>query len=119
MAEAKAAINSPRAAMNGAQAAFSRAIAAAPKLAEAWNRRATVRYDMGDFEGSVHDIEETLKLEPRHFGALAGLGLIYLQIGKEGAALRAFKQALAIDPHIDDIRARVEELEKKAQGKPI
>jgi tetratricopeptide (TPR) repeat protein len=65
-----------------------------PDYAEAWHRRASVHYRMGNFTSSIEDIERTLALEPRHFGALAGLGLIYLELGQERAALDALERAL-------------------------
>jgi cytochrome c-type biogenesis protein CcmH/NrfG len=74
---------------------------------------------MGDFEASVADIERTLALEPRHFGALSGLGQIYLALKKKDAALKALRAALAIDPHLEGVRQKVEELEKEVGGNPI
>ena len=77
---------------------FNRVVQIAPNFAEGWNRRATVRYLMGDYAGSLKDIERTLQLEPRHFGALSGRGLVYSKLGRNRAALAAFKAALAINP---------------------
>ena len=57
---------------------FTRVIEKKPNFAEAWNKRATVYYMMGDFDKSMYDINETLKLEPRHFGAMDGMGLIFM-----------------------------------------
>lgn len=68
------------------------------KYAEAWNRRATIHYLMGSDDLSVADIRETLVLEPRHFGAISGLGLIFLRQGDPNAALGAFEQVLNISP---------------------
>jgi tetratricopeptide (TPR) repeat protein len=90
-----------------------------PSFAEGWNKRATVYYLMGDFKASVGDIEHTLELEPRHFGALSGLGLIYMNMGKDQAALRAFRKTLEINPHLPAIRERADELAKKLKGEPI
>jgi tetratricopeptide (TPR) repeat protein len=97
---------------------FSDAIKKAPEFAEAWNKRATVLYLMGDYQRSVADVEQTLALEPRHFGALAGLGLINLTLGRETAALRAFEAALKVHPQQPELRAKVKELRTKLGGKP-
>jgi len=67
----------------------------------------------------VRDIERTLELEPRHFGALSGLGLIYVQIGNEQAALKAFKQAFEINPHLEGVKANIESIEKSMSDKGI
>jgi len=69
-----------------------------PDFAEGWNKRATVYYLMGDFNSSVKDIQRTLQLEPRHFGAISGLGLIFLQKGDFKAALESFESVLEISP---------------------
>ena len=87
-----------------------------PDFAEAWNKRATVHYLMGDYVASVHDIQQTLALERRHFGALSGLGMIYEAIGRPSAALRSFEAALAINPHLDATRQRIEELRRELEG---
>ena len=81
-----------------------------PDLSEGWNRRATLRYLMGDYEGSIADIGETLKREPRHFGALSGLGLCNIALGNEEAALAAFERALVHHPHMQGVKQRVEQL---------
>ena len=96
---------------------FDRMVERAPAFAEGWNKRATVYYLMGDFEASVVDIERTLGLEPRHFGALSGLGLIYDAIDQPRAALRSFEAALRLNPHLESIRGRVEELRRVLGGR--
>lgn len=102
-----------------AAAAFTKVIEADPDFAEGWNKRATVYYLMGEYESSIRDVERTLALEPRHFGALSGLGLIYLALGDGWAALRAFEAALKVNPHLTSARVHVEELRKHLGGKPI
>ncbi len=69
-----------------------------PDYAEAWNKRATLHYVMGDNERSVADIQATIALEPRHFGAISGLGLIFLRDNNLDAALEAFEKVLDISP---------------------
>jgi tetratricopeptide (TPR) repeat protein len=90
-----------------------------PEFAEGWNRRATVHYLMGDFDASIADIEHTLALEPRHFGALSGLGLIYDALDQKKAALKAFRAALAIHPHLAGIRQRAKELAVEVEGRAL
>lgn len=70
----------------------------APEFAEGWNKRATIYYLIGDYNASVRDIQRTLQLEPRHFGAISGLGLIFLQKGDLNAALESFESVLEISP---------------------
>ena len=90
-----------------------------PGFAEAWNRRATLNYLIGDHAASVRDIEHVLKLEPRHFGALSGLGLIMLKEERLDAALRSFEAALAVNPHLPAARTHVDWLRERVEGKPI
>jgi tetratricopeptide (TPR) repeat protein len=90
-----------------------------PDFAEAWHKRATVYFLMGDYEASIADIERTVALEPRHFGAFAGLGLIFLKLGNEEAALKALERALAINPHLSGTRETVKELRRKIKGRKL
>ena len=82
-----------------ALAKFNAIIAQRPDFAEGWNKRATVYYLMGDYAHSLQDIDRTLELEPRHIGALSGLGLVNLRMEREEAAADAFERVLNIDPH--------------------
>jgi len=95
---------------------FTAAIELEPEFAEAWNKRATVRYHMDDYAGSIEDISQTLALEERHFGALSGLGLIYDSINQKRAAIEAFRAALEINPHLEGIRDRMKVLVKEVEG---
>jgi tetratricopeptide (TPR) repeat protein len=103
---------------DAALSAFDRVVELAPGFAEGWNKRATVRFLMEDYPGSVLDIERTLLLEPRHWGALSGLGQINLALDRKEAALKAFEAAIAINPHLDSVRAAVESLKKEIGGRP-
>lgn len=92
---------------------------AAPDFAEGWNARATAYYQAGLVGPALADIARTLALEPRHFGALTGLGLILEETGDAEGAIRAYKAALAIHPHRPDLRKAIERLEDELQGEFI
>ncbi len=102
-----------------AEVLLTRVTELAPEFAEGWNRRATARYLAGDFSGSVSDIQRTLQLEPRHFGALSGLGAIYSELDAPDRALAAFEAALEIHPHLPGARANVEHLRELLEGDPV
>lgn len=97
---------------------FSDVIKRAPNYAEGWNKRATVEYIMGDLQPSVVDIQKTLELEPRHFGALSGLGLIYIALGKPQTALKVFSKVLEIYPQNTGVQEKIKSLEKMISGNP-
>ncbi len=90
-----------------------------PDFAEGWNRRATVFYVQQDFGRSLADIERTLALEPRHWGALSGLAIIQRRIGEDDKALTTFRRALEINPGLKNAKEAVDELEKEAEGDAI
>jgi tetratricopeptide (TPR) repeat protein len=94
-------------------------IALKPGYVEAWNRRATVYYLKQDYGHAIADIAEVLAREPRHFGALSGLGLMLQDIGDDKDALEAFRKALAIDPHLDNLPETVKTLTEKVEGRGI
>jgi tetratricopeptide (TPR) repeat protein len=91
-------------------------IAIEPDYAEGWNKRATVFFMEGDFAASLADIRRTLELEPRHFGALSGLGMILERMDQKAGALKAFRDALAIHPQMPAVRSRVEALSAEVEG---
>ena len=101
-----------------ALAAFTEVVKLDDSFAEGFNKRATVEFIRHDFAASVADIERTLALEPRHFGALAGLGQVYLAMHKKAAALKAFQAALAIDPKLEHVQQTVDELKQELEGNP-
>lgn len=105
--------------VDDAIACFDRVVAADPDYAEGWNKRANAHYLRGDFTAAVADIRRTLALEPRHFAALAGLGLVYMAVGQPQGALRAFEAALAINPHLALIRDQVDALRRQVAGVPL
>lgn len=90
-----------------------------PNFAEGWNKRATVLYAMGQFRSSIEDIKRVLALEPRHFGALSGLGMCYEALGEEEAARNAYNLALNANPHLSRVRKRVEHLKEQFRRKNI
>lgn len=91
----------------------------APDFAEAWNARATAYYQTGNLGPSVADIGHVLTLNPRHFGALAGLGAIFEELEKPKEALEVYKAALAINPHAEGVEAAIARIETKMQGKDL
>jgi tetratricopeptide (TPR) repeat protein len=90
-----------------------------PDFLEAWNRRATLYYMKKDFSRAIEDIREVLAREPRHFGALAGLGIILQEFGDDKRALDAFRRALAVHPHLERIPDLVKKLSDKIDGREI
>ncbi len=96
--------------------AFNSMVDRAPEFAEAWNKRATVLYLLGRLDESVLDIQQTLELEPRHFGALSGLALIYDALDEPAAALRSLQAALQINPHLSGSQERINQLREKLKG---
>jgi tetratricopeptide (TPR) repeat protein len=98
-----------------ALARFTRVIERDPAFAEGWNRRVTLYYLMGDLDASVRDIQETLAREPRHFGALSGLGLINLALEHWNSAVKAYDEALRVNPFLPGAKKNVEDLRKKLE----
>ena len=96
-----------------AESLYSRVIENLPQFSEGWNRRATVRYYQGDYDGSMEDIKQTLRLEPRHFGAIWGLGMILGTQQDFERAIIAFERLLEIKPNATDARPRIELLKRE------
>ena len=90
-----------------------------PDYVEGWNRRATLYYLQNDYAHSIEDIQQVLAREPRHFGALTGLGMIMQDLGDDKRALDAFRKALAIDPYLDKVPELVKTLTEKVEGRDI
>jgi tetratricopeptide (TPR) repeat protein len=90
-----------------------------PDYVEAWNRRATVYFMKKEYGRAVADIRQVLAREPRHFGALSGLGLIMHELGEDKRALEVFRRALAVNPHLERIPDLVKQLTEKIEGRDI
>ena len=102
-----------------ALADFTKMIGIAPDFAEGWNKRATVLWLLNDYEGSMADVDKTLALEPRHFGALWGLGVMDAALEHDEEAVAAFEKALAVNPHMDGVPEQIEALTKRIKEKQI
>ena len=90
-----------------------------PDYVEAWNRRATLHYMKKDFGRALGDIQQVLAREPRHFGAMSGLGMILQEFGDEKHALEVFRRALAVHPRLQRIPDLVKSLAEKVEGRDI
>jgi Flp pilus assembly protein TadD len=95
---------------------LNRLIGANPDFAEAWNKRATLYFMMKKDDAALADITKVLDLEPRHFGALAGKGMILERQKKFAGARAAYEEALAVNPNLEDVKAALKELDKVEQG---
>ena len=90
-----------------------------PDYVEAWNRRATINFANKDYAASLADIRQVLAREPRHFGALSGLGVIMQELGEDKLALEAFRRALAVNPFLPKVPDYVKTLTEKVEGRDI
>jgi tetratricopeptide (TPR) repeat protein len=94
-------------------------VAIKPEYVEAWNRRATIHFMRNEYGKSLADIREVLKREPRHFGALSGLGLILQELGDDRRALDVYRRAVEVYPKINRIPDLVKTLQEKVEGRDI
>ena len=108
-----------RGAFDRALERFDDVVERAPEFAEGWNKRATVLYMMGRHRESVADVQQVLNLEPRHYGALSGLGMILVALGREEDALEWLRRALELNPYLDGVRRLVREIGERLRGKRI
>ncbi|WP_245924852.1 tetratricopeptide repeat protein [Aliiruegeria haliotis] len=91
----------------------------APGFAEGWNGRATAFFHAGELGMSVADIERTLALNPRHFGAMSGLAVIFEELGYEPEALEVYRAILAIHPHRPEVLEAIDRLQKTVEGEAL
>lgn len=91
----------------------------APGFVEAWHLRATAHYEAGRAGEALDDLARALDLEPRHFGALAGVGFIMQEMGFDDGALGAFRAAAAIHPAVEPVNRAIEDLERAAEGEAL
>ncbi|NCF49626.1 MAG: tetratricopeptide repeat protein [Bacteroidetes bacterium] len=105
--------------LNNAEKIFSQIVTSYPDYAEAWNKRATVRFMQGDESGSRRDIARVIDLEPRHFGALTGLGMIHIRSGDLQAALQSYEAAIHFNPHLVYAKQMIYELATKLKGQSL
>jgi tetratricopeptide (TPR) repeat protein len=103
--------------LDEAIATYSLIVRNKPDFAEAWNKRATAHYLRGDFKRSLKDCDEVFKLNPKHFGALAGASQIHARMGQPERALELFKRALAVNPNMDDASEMIRVLQKQVDAK--
>ena len=106
-------------AFDTALAIFDEIVEKMPDFAEGWNKRATVYYLRNEYGESMRDIQRTLALEPRHFGALSGMGLIFIETGDTQAAIKAFTEVLQIDPQSLSAKYHIELLKKQQQENAV
>ncbi|HSF96167.1 MAG TPA: hypothetical protein VLA52_14170 [Thermohalobaculum sp.] len=91
----------------------------APDFAEGWNKRATLYFLRAEFGKSVADIQRTLALEPRHFGAISGLGIILERLGDKTGAMKAYQRGLEINPHLPNAQEAIKRLAPDVEGRPL
>jgi len=105
--------------LESAERVFTELVSTHPDHSEAWNKRATVRFMRGNDAGSRSDIARVIELEPRHFGALSGLGMINVRRGDLAGALQAFEAALRVNPHMPQAADIVVRLREQLRGRAL
>ncbi len=105
--------------LQSAEHIFDRIIDREPHFAEAWNKRATVRFLAGNHNGSAKDIAKVLQLEPRHFGALSGLGMIHMHNGDWQNALKTYELAFSIHPYLTNVEVIIDGLKARLKGRAL
>lgn len=98
---------------------LDRTLALKPDWAEAWSQRATAFFTLGDYQRAMLDLQETLRREPRHFNALAGVGIIFQAYGDEKNAFAAYRRALAVHPFLENVRKSVDRLSPNVEGRDL
>ena len=98
---------------------FTEAIELDPSWAEAWNKRATVYYMIGEFQKSQDDIDKVLELEERHFGALAGQGMVNIKLKNYDKAKRSYQKAQEIYPALESPKVMIEQIEELIKRQSI
>jgi tetratricopeptide (TPR) repeat protein len=104
---------------NEAYNIFSRVIFLDPSWSEAWNKRATVLYIMKRYKESQQDIDEVLKLEKRHFGALAGQGLVSIALQDYEKAINSYKEVQKIHPNMESPKIMIQQIKELIKSKSI
>ena len=97
---------------------FNQVVNIAPEFAEGWNKQATVLFYLGRYEESIVACDKVLALEPRHFGALSGLGMIYTELRQPKKALEAYERLLQVHPHADNAKDKIKALKEVIEGNP-
>ena len=105
--------------LNKAYKLFTTIIATEPDWSEAWNKRATVLYLMNQYQSSLDDIKITLTLEPRHFGALSGQALNYIELKQYEKAIQSYRAAQKIYPVLDSAKKMIPELQELLNDQSI
>jgi tetratricopeptide (TPR) repeat protein len=96
--------------LDDAVASFTRIIARRPDFAEAWNKRATAYFVLGEYQKSLADCDEVMSRNPYHWGALSGYGMIYVELDQPGRAVEYFEKALAVNPNLASVQQALETL---------